>query len=210
MSAFKRWVTVNGCYYANNQYTIYNDYSAHLKQWIRLNTFPIICVCHLLVGHVQCLSSIKRKKKEKLHFSCTLFDKFATRYSQLLATPSLIFWISLLVQCFTNPDLMHQLTQSKQWLRGRVKFYLSRKLAQILALDLNNIKYYRQTLEEMNSSKRSESDWQGLVSEVSDALLKHGGGGGDDDDSCFHMVLHRCQNHLNSSFYTISNVPLSC
>jgi len=26
----------------------------------------------------------------------------------------------------------------------------------------------------MNSSKRSESDWQGLVSEVSAALLKHG------------------------------------
>lgn len=124
-----------GWYYANNQYKIYNDYSANLKQWTNVNhyswsqmvmfvVYVSINLCsplrHLLVGH-HMYNASTIKKKRNYTFYCT-FDKFATRYSQLLATPSLIFWILMLVQCFTNPDLVHQLTQSKQWLRGRVKF----------------------------------------------------------------------------------------
>lgn len=51
----------------------------------------------------------------------------------------------------------------------------------------------------MTSFKRSESDWQGLVNEVSAALLKHDGGDDDDDDDdgCFHMALYRQPPELN-------------
>ncbi len=65
-----------------------------------------------------------------------------------------------------------------------------------LAKDLHLLTlYHRQTLEEMTSSKRSESDWQGLVNEVSAALLKHDSD--EDDNSCFHMALHRQPPELN-------------
>ncbi len=41
----------------------------------------------------------------------------------------------------------------------------------------------------MTSCTRTESDWQGLVNEVSAALLKHDGDDDDDDDVCFQDVV---------------------
>ncbi len=49
----------------------------------------------------------------------------------------------------------------------------------------------------MTSSKRSESDWQGLVNEVSAALLKHDSDDDDDDDDV--SIWHCIANHLNST-----------
>jgi len=77
-----------------------------------------IILCSPSTGWI-CTMRLYNKKETKLHFYCIahcycIIHCFINllRYSQLLATPTLIFWPLMLVQCFTNPDLVHQLTQS--------------------------------------------------------------------------------------------------